>query len=117
MVFIIVSGVLSFPLLDKEFFPNHDTKIITVTVPYPSAGPDEVERQISQRIEEAVKDLGGIEEISSVSREGLGIVTIELKNGEDNTRLLNEIKANVEAIDSFQSHLKLQELLKRDFNR
>ena len=101
MVFIIVSGVLSFPLLDKEFFPNHDTKIITVTVPYPSAGPDEVERQISQRIEEAVKDLGGIEEISSVSREGLGIVTIELKNGEDNTRLLNEIKANVEAIDSF----------------
>ena len=101
MIFIIVSGIFSFPLLDKEFFPKHDTKIIKVTVPYPSAGPDEVEKQICQRIEEALKELGGIEEVKSISREGLGIVTIEIKKGEDTTRLLNEIKANVESIDSF----------------
>ena len=103
MVFIIVSGILSFPLLDKEFFPKHDTKTIKITVPYPSAGPDEVEKQICQRIEEAVKELGGIEEVRSVSREGLGSVTIEIKKGEDTARLLNEVKASVESIDSFPS--------------
>ena len=101
MVFILVSGLLTFPLLDKEFFPQIKIDTIKVSVNYPGAGPKEVEVNICKRIEEAVKQLGGIKEIRSSAIEGRGEVVIELKQGEDAQILLNDIKANVDAIDSF----------------
>lgn len=101
MVFILVSGLLTFPLLDKEFFPQIKIDTIKVSVNYPGAGPKEVEVHICKRIEEAVKQLGGIKEIRSSAIEGRGEVVIELKQGEDTQILLNDIKANVDAIDSF----------------
>ena len=101
MVFILVSGLLTFPLLDKEFFPQIKIDTIKVSVNYPGAGPKEVEVHICKRIEEAVKQLGGIKEIRSSAIEGRGEVIIELKQGEDTQILLNDIKANVDAIDSF----------------
>ena len=100
-LFILVSGLLTFPLLDKEFFPQIKIDLIKVSVNYPGAGPKEVEVQICKRIEEAVKQLGGIKEIRSSATEGRGEVLIELKQGEDTQVLLNDIKANVNAIDSF----------------
>ena len=101
MVFILVSGLLTFPLLDKEFFPQIKIDTIKVSVNYPGAGPKEVEVNICKRIEEAVKQLGGIKEIRSSAIEGRGEVIIELKQGENTQILLNDIKANVDAIDSF----------------
>lgn len=101
MVFIVLAGLMSFPLLDKEFFPQSRIDLIKVSVAYPGAGPEEVEKQICSRIEEAVQQLGGIEEIRSVAREGFGEVTIEVRPEEDTQRLLNDIKANVDAINTF----------------
>ena len=101
MFFILIAGLMTFPLLDKEFFPQIKIDLIRVTVPYPGAGPEEVEKQICARIEEAVQQLGGIEEIRSVAREGVGEVIIEVKPEEDTIRILNDIKANVEAINTF----------------
>lgn len=101
MVFIVLAGLLTFPLLDKEFFPQVEIDLIKVSVSYPGAGPEEVEKQICARIEEAVQQLGGIEEIRSVAREGFGEVTIEVKPEEDTQRLLNDVKANVDAINTF----------------
>lgn len=101
MFFILIAGLMTFPLLDKEFFPQIKIDLIRVTVPYPGAGPEEVEKQICARIEEAVQQLGGIEEIRSVAREGVGEVIIEIKPEEDTIRILNDIKANVEAINTF----------------
>ena len=101
MVFIVLAGLMTFPLLDKEFFPQVEIDLIKVSVSYPGAGPEEVEKQICARIEEAVQQLGGIEEIRSVAREGFGEVTIEVKPEEDTQRLLNDVKANVDAINTF----------------
>lgn len=103
MIFIVLAGLMTFPLLDKEFFPQIEIDLIRVTVAYPGAGPEEVEQQICARIEEAVQQLGGIEEIRSVAREGFGEVIIEVKPDEDTQRLLNDVKANVESINTFPS--------------
>ncbi|MFB1002317.1 MAG: efflux RND transporter permease subunit, partial [Pseudomonadales bacterium] len=59
MFFILIAGLMTFPLLDKEFFPQIKIDLIKITVPYPGAGPEEVEKQICARIEEAVQQLGG----------------------------------------------------------
>ena len=113
MFFILIAGLMTFPLLDKEFFPQIKIDLIRVTVPYPGAGPEEVEKQICARIEEAVQQLGGIEEIRSVAREGLGEVIIEVKPEEDTIRLLNDIKANVEAINTFPANSERPQIVEQ----
>lgn len=101
MMVIFVAGILSYPLLPKQFFPQTEVDIIKVSVVYPGAGPDEVESQVTKRIEEAIEQLGGIEEIRSIVREGITEVIIEVKSGEDTQRLLNDVRANVDAITTF----------------
>lgn len=101
MLVIFLAGVMSYPLIAKQYFPSGETDLIRISVPYPGAGPEEVESQICRRIEEAVSQLADIEEIRSVAREGHGEVIIEVKSGGDTQRLLNDVKANVEAINTF----------------
>lgn len=100
MVVIFIGGFASLFALDKEAFPAAETGIIEISAPYPGAGPKEVEEQIIIRIEEAVGDLDGIEEISSMARQGSGSVRVEAVQGYDIQKLLNDIKARVDALDT-----------------
>lgn len=101
MVMILLGGVNSIFSINKQFFPSENTNQVIVSLAYPGASPAEVEKQICVRIEEAVHDLNGIEEINSVAREGVGTVTIKVESGYDSQRLLNEVKSRVDAINTF----------------
>jgi multidrug efflux pump subunit AcrB len=101
MAVIIIGGLSNLATLNKEVFPGAETNRIQVLVPYPGAGPLEVEEQIVKRIEEAIGDLDGIEQIDSQARQDMGSITIEAINGYDSQRLLNNIKARVDAISTF----------------
>ena len=101
MVFLVIGGVLAIPSLDKQFFPEFELNIVSVSMPYPGAGPSEVEQQICKRIEEAVHDLNGVKEIRSTARQGSGTVLIEAQSGYDMQRLTAEVKSRVDAISTF----------------
>lgn len=101
MVVIFIGGFASIFALDKEAFPAANTGVVEISAPYPGAGPKEVEEQIIIRIEEAVGDLDGIEDISSMARQSAGTVRVEAVQGYDVQKLLNDIKARVDAIDTF----------------
>ncbi|GAB3105633.1 efflux RND transporter permease subunit [Aestuariicella hydrocarbonica] len=101
MVVIILGGLSNLASLNKEVFPGVETNLIRVDIPYPGAGPVEVEEQVVKRVEEAIADLEGIEEITSTARLSLGTVQAEAINGYDSQRLLNNIKARVDAISTF----------------
>lgn len=101
MLVIIIGGLSNLVNLNKEVFPGVETNLILVSVPYPGAGPGEVEEQVVKRIEEAIADLDGIREMTSVSRLSLGTVQVETVNGYDSQRLLNNIKGRVDAISTF----------------
>jgi multidrug efflux pump subunit AcrB len=101
MMLLLVGGVFAIPSLDKEYFPEFEINIVSVTVPYPGAGPGEVEEQICVRIEEAVHDLTGVKEIRSTARQGMGTVLIEAERGYDMRRLTAEVKNRVDAINTF----------------
>lgn len=68
---------------------------------YPGATAEEVEEAVSQRIENAVRDVNNVLEIKSESRENLGRVEVEMYEDADIGRFLDEIKTEVEAIDDF----------------
>lgn len=101
MALIVVAGLLTIPRITKEVFPEVSIDIISVTVPYLGAAPEEVENGVSIRIEEAIQDLDGIKRITSQSVEGVGTVLVELEPGTDSREMLNDIKARVDGIDTF----------------
>ena len=101
MFVIILAGLLTLPSLRQELFPSIDLDMVIVTVPYPGAAPEEVEKSITNRIEEELQGLAGIKHLRSTSSEGISTVTAELLAGEDVRDRLDDIRAAVDSIDTF----------------
>ena len=86
-------------------------------MPYPGAGPREVEEQIVVRIEEAIYSIEGIKSISSQARQSRGIVTIEVDDNYDMTKMLNDIKSNVDSIITFPADAERGHCARRNSSR
>ena len=101
MIFILVSGALSLLGVVIEVFPELETDMVTVRVPYRGASPAEAEEGVCIRVEEAIASIEGIKRIRSAASENLGSVTIELEEDADNRKVLDDIKAAVDRIETF----------------
>ncbi len=95
---IIVAGVLAWWRLKKEIFPEIQTNYISITVPYPNATPEEVEKGVVVPIEEAIQDLDGIKRLFSNSVESNGIIFVEVLEDHSVDVVINKIKARVDGI-------------------
>ncbi|HVS16031.1 MAG TPA: efflux RND transporter permease subunit [Thermoanaerobaculia bacterium] len=100
MASILAGGVLSLGGLVIEFFPDFSARTVSITVHYLGAAPQEVESAVVQRIEEAVEDIEGIEEMRSVSAEGVGTVLLELDSDADVSEVVDDVKARVDALET-----------------
>ncbi|MBT6032891.1 MAG: efflux RND transporter permease subunit, partial [Kordiimonadaceae bacterium] len=101
MLVIFGLGIVGYINVGKTAMPSAAMDIINVSVPYLGAGPKEVEDRIVIRLEEAVFDIRGIKRLTGRASEGVGSVTIEIEDGEDVESLLNQVKARVDAINTF----------------
>lgn len=101
LLIIVAGGLSTAPRIKQEVFPEVTTDMITVAVEYPGAAPEEVEEGVCVRIEEQIYGLDGIRRLKSSAREGVGVVTAELELGADARRVLDDIKARVDAINTF----------------
>ncbi|MFN3235730.1 MAG: efflux RND transporter permease subunit [Pseudomonadales bacterium] len=101
MLLIIMSGLASLTQIPQKSFPDIEVPLITVTVPYLGAAPEEVEQGVCIRIEEELEGIEGIEQISSNSNEGLCSVSVELFEDADESKALDDVKSRVDAIDTF----------------
>ncbi len=99
MVSIIVGGLYSSLTLVREMFPESRPNQIVISTPYPGATPVEVERGITVRIEEAIKNIKHIEKIESRVSEGMSVVQVTMTSGaKDIDQAVNEFKAAVDGI-------------------
>src|SRR6188508_3065539 len=73
---ITVIGIFSFSRLGVDRFPKIDLPTVIVTTVQPGAAPEQIETEISDKIEEAVNTISGIDELRSVSSEGISQVMI-----------------------------------------
>ena len=82
---LVVLGIFSYNRLVIERFPRVEFPTIVISTILPGAGPQEIETEISDKIEEALNTISGIEELRSVSSEGVSlvIVTFELERDLD----------------------------------
>ena len=84
-----------------ELLPEIKPRLITVTVPFPGASPEDVEEGICVRVEEAIHELQGIRKLTSQASEGVGVVMAEMESGVSIPDTLDKIKSRVDAISTF----------------
>ncbi|MEH6570286.1 MAG: efflux RND transporter permease subunit [Halioglobus sp.] len=101
MLVVMFGGLASIDVIPKEIFPTFSSETITISVPYPGSSPEEVEDGIVLRVEEEIQDIVGIDEISSIAREGSAVVTVVLEAGTPAAQALSQIKTRVDGIASF----------------
>ena len=101
MIVLLLGGVFTALNIQKEVFPQFQLDIVNVSVGYPGAAPSEVETGVLQPVEEAVRGLEGIREITARAREGGGNVEIELVSGADRMKAFQDIDQAIARIRTF----------------
>ncbi|MFZ4764684.1 MAG: efflux RND transporter permease subunit, partial [Roseimicrobium sp.] len=103
MVAVIAAGALTLWLgkVPIEVFPEVPSRIVTINVPYPASAPEEVEEMIVLKIEEAIQQVSGIKHINSLASASGAFVTVEVEEGLDPRRVLEDLKIRVDAIPQF----------------
>ncbi len=101
MIAILLAGFTTWFKVRKEIFPDTAFDALTVSMAYPNATPEEVERGVVVPVEEAVADVLGIKKIRSSSSQNGGTVSIEVETGYQVRDVMDDVKTRVDAIDNF----------------
>ena len=94
-------GIMGLSNLKSSFFPLNESRIITISVIYPGASPQEMEEGIVLKIEDNIRGLIGVERFTSVSSENSASISVEVLKGYDVDVVLAEIKNAVDKVPSF----------------
>ncbi|MEX2517872.1 MAG: efflux RND transporter permease subunit [Paracoccaceae bacterium] len=101
MMLMLVGGLVSATKLRSQYLPDFIVERVTVTVPWPGAGPEDVDRAIISLLDPPLLALEGVETTSSTAREGFAAVTVEFEAGHDMSRATEDVKTAVDAITTF----------------
>ncbi|WP_424951662.1 efflux RND transporter permease subunit [Deinococcus sp.] len=97
-VAVVLLGVISVPRLGVDLLPNFEVPVLAVSTGYSGATPDQVDLNISRKIEDAVSTLSGVSDISSTSTSGQSAVIITYGNGTDIDSAANAVSQAVAGI-------------------
>src|SRR2546425_4383492 len=95
---LTVVGIFSFNSLGVDLFPKIDLPTITVSVVNPGASPQEIETEITDKVEGAVNTISGIDELRSTSVEGVSQVFITFLLEKDPNIAAQEVRNKVDLI-------------------
>ncbi|MBU1638361.1 efflux RND transporter permease subunit, partial [bacterium] len=95
---LIVLGLFSYQRLNVDLFPDVDIPVVVIQTVLSGAGPEQIETDVTQVIEDAVNPVGGIDYIQSQSREGVSIVIIFFELEVDDRAAAQEVREKVAAI-------------------
>jgi HAE1 family hydrophobic/amphiphilic exporter-1 len=95
---LVVFGMTSYPTLGIDLYPDIDFPIVNVTITYTGASPEEMEGLVTKPVEDAVSSVSGIKTLSSVSREGISMTTIEFELGTNAKLAANDVREKVAGV-------------------
>ncbi len=101
MAVLMVGGLIMAFNMKQEIFPEFSLDAVTVSIAYPGASPEEVEEGLILAVEEALQGLDGVKEMRSRASEGSASITVEALEGMDINRLWQEIRSEIDRIDTF----------------
>ena len=101
MAVLLIGGLYMGFNIKQEVFPEFSLDRINISIAYPGASPEEVEKGIILAVEEAIQGLEGIEEVTANASQGYGSISVEAIKGADINRLWQEIKSEIDRITTF----------------
>ena len=99
---LLFAGIVSFLRMDVTNNPDVDFPAVIVNIAQPGASPTEIENQITQRVESALRSIAGVNSIQSTAREGSSNTFVEFEIGTNLIEAVNEVET---AIDSVRGSL------------
>lgn len=111
----IVSGIFTYFSLGLDRMPKIDLPMVMVTVANPGASPEEVETEITKKIEDAVNSISGLNELSSTSSEGISQIRIEFDLSKDGNVAAQEVQNKInQIVNDLPSSAKVPVITKMD---
>ncbi len=106
MLAIVLFGIMGLLQTKSSFFPQADSNIITVSIIYPGASPEEIEEGIVLKIEDNLRGLVGIDRVTSSSRENGASIIVEGLRDFDIDVLLTNVKNAVDRVPSYPPQME-----------
>jgi HAE1 family hydrophobic/amphiphilic exporter-1 len=97
-ILLIGSGVYATTRLNQELLPDISFPIITISTPVAGAGPDLVDEQVTQPVEDAINGVQGIESVRSTSSQGFSVVVVEFGLDADTEEAESDLQAALDGI-------------------
>lgn len=95
---LVVIGLDSYRKLGVDLFPKVEFPIVNITTTLRGASPEEVESQVTKRIEEAVNTVSGIDDLRSTSAEGVSLVTVQFLLEKDAEEAAQEVRDKINRV-------------------
>src|SRR6185436_11065965 len=100
VLFPVVMGIVGFMRMGVDLFPNVEIPVVFVTTARHGASAEEMETGVTKKIEEAINTISGIDELQSISREGLSTVIVRFLLEKDRDIAQQEVTSKINAIVS-----------------
>ena len=98
VITLVIFGYMSFKAMPSALFPNIDFPMVTVQTTYPGAESSTIESQVTDKIEEAISRIGGVDSITSTSSEGVSVVMIKFFLERDIDEATNDVRDKVASV-------------------
>lgn len=98
MALVMISGLMVLPFIDREVTPHITFDVIEISVALPGAGPSQIERSISRKVEQSLVGIDGILDVNTTAAKHYSLTTLEVSNKVSLNEILNKIRARVDAV-------------------
>lgn len=98
MIILILSGVFALTKLKTQFFPSVEIPVIVVSVAWPGASPEDVEKSILKSLEPKLRYTDGLSEFVSYAIEGVATLKLEFKSGTNMQSALSDVESDVNSV-------------------
>ncbi|MFT5206708.1 MAG: multidrug efflux pump subunit AcrB [Candidatus Omnitrophota bacterium] len=97
--FVLIIGLFSCVTIQKEAFPPISFEVVTIRTAYPGASPEVVEKFVTIKIEDELKTVDGLDEITSVSAQNISLIAVKIDpDNRDQRRTVNDIQRAVDRV-------------------
>ena len=96
---LVIFGYMSFKSMPSALYPNIDFPMVTVKTVYPGAEPTTIESQVTDKVEEAISQIGGVDSITSTSTDGVSIIMVKFFLERNIDEATNDVRDKVSAVE------------------
>ncbi len=101
-IMLLLLGVSTLMIIKRDIYPDVDIGRMIITTTYPGASPEDVELNVTNKLEEELREITGIKELVSVSMENISSIRVDIESDvEDMKEVKDEVRRAVSMVTDF----------------